>query len=198
LVVGIGTFLAIGLAGLAVIDRYISVAAAALCVFAGFAIAGFTVLRPGTLRTVWTAGAAVIAVAVIAFTLSSTLRFTSFRAELAFRTDSHDNLESVLHSPAVKQHRKVGCGPISTPTHKVVPDARLVLGLRESAVVARNDPAEAARANRGLALYVKGRRAMDLNGFDAATSGLTEVPPPGFVRIADTKYFTVYARCTEN
>ena len=48
---GIGTFVLIGIAGLSVIERYLIVAALALLVFAAVALGGFTMLRPGRLRT---------------------------------------------------------------------------------------------------------------------------------------------------
>jgi hypothetical protein len=195
LLVGLGMFLAIGGAGLAVIDRYVLVPAAALCVFAGFTLGGFSLLQRGWPKLAWAAGAAAVALAVVVFTLGNTLRVTSFRDELAFRTDVHDSLVDVLRSPAVREARAKGCVPISTPTHKAIPDVRLALGLPESAVVSRSDPEHAAEAGRGLALYVHGRRAMDLEGFDPATDPLTEVPSPGFERLAGGKYFTVFARC---
>ncbi|MDX6633049.1 MAG: hypothetical protein QOG26_1054 [Solirubrobacterales bacterium] len=196
LLAGLGTFAVIGAGGLAVIDRYLVLAAVGACLFAGFAVAGFAVLRRGSrIRIVWAAAAALTAAGVLAFTFANTLRFTSFSDELAFRTDSHDSLATVLSSGEVRRRRAAGCGPVSTPTHKLVPDVRLLLDAGEATVVSRNDPAARARASRGLAVYVHGRRAMDLLGFDADTSALTEVPPAGFERLAGGKYFTVFGRC---
>ena len=148
----------------------------------GFSVGGFSLLERGWLRRVWATGSAAVALGVIAFTFGNTLRVTSFRDELAFRTDIHQSLVHVLRSPAVRERRAAGCGPFSTPTHKAVPDVRLVLGLPQSAVVSRSDPKHAGEAKRGLALYVQGRRAMDLEGFDAATDAFTEVPPPASSR----------------
>jgi hypothetical protein len=198
LLVGLGMFFAIGIAGLAVIDRYLLVAAVAVCVFAGFLVGGFSLLEKGWVRRIWAMASAVVALAVVVFTLGNTLRVESFRQELAFRTDVHDSFVDVLRSLAVKERREAGCGPVSTPTHKAIPDVRLVLGLPEKDVVSRSDPEHARETNRGLALYVQGRRAMDLIGFDAATDALTEVPPAGFERVARSRYFTVFAACADN
>ena len=44
----------IGVAGASVIERYLAVAALALLVFAAVALGGWTMLRPGRLRTAWT------------------------------------------------------------------------------------------------------------------------------------------------
>jgi hypothetical protein len=197
LVTGLGTFIAIGLAGLAVIDRYLALAAVGLCLFAGFAVAGFTVLRPSPLRGAWAGAAALAAAGVVGFTVTNTLRIESFRQELALRTELHDSLEAVLESDAVARRRDAGCAPLWTPTHKIVPDVRLILGTGESAVVSRNEP-DAPPVRQGLVVLTQGRRAMELQGFDADTSALTEVPPPGFERVAGSKYFTVFAHCADN
>ena len=41
------TFVATGIAGLSIIQRYLTVPAVALCVLAGYAVLGFTTLEPG-------------------------------------------------------------------------------------------------------------------------------------------------------
>ena len=53
LVAGIVTFIAIGVAGASVIERYLAVPALALMVLAAVAIGGWTMLLPGWLRTGW-------------------------------------------------------------------------------------------------------------------------------------------------
>ena len=52
------TFVATGIAGLSIIQRYLTVPAVALCVLAGYAVLGFTTLEPGPARTRWRAAAA--------------------------------------------------------------------------------------------------------------------------------------------
>jgi 4-amino-4-deoxy-L-arabinose transferase-like glycosyltransferase len=194
LLTGVATFLAIGIGGFAVIDRYLIVAAGALCVFAGFALAGFTAVEePRALRVAWAAGSAAVIVAVLAFTLTRTLQVESFAADLDFRTDGHASLERVLDSDPVTAAIERGCGPVSTPTHKLIPDVRWVLDADEDEVVSRSDPD--ADTSHGIAVYVHGRRGLELQGFDGDTSPLTEVPPAGFERIAVDEYYTVWARC---
>ena len=51
LVAGLVTFVAIGVAGASVIERYLAVPALALMVLAAVAIAGWTMLLPGWVRT---------------------------------------------------------------------------------------------------------------------------------------------------
>ena len=53
LLAGIVTFIAIGVAGASVIERYLAVPALALMVLAAVAVGGWTMLLPGWLRTGW-------------------------------------------------------------------------------------------------------------------------------------------------
>ena len=50
---GVLTFVAIGIAGLSLVPRYLTVPAVALCVLAGYAVMGFRTLEPGPERTRW-------------------------------------------------------------------------------------------------------------------------------------------------
>src|SRR3954469_6288649 len=61
LLAGTLTFVVAGLAGFSLIQRYLTVPAAALCLFAGYALLGFTTLAPGDrIRRAWSRVAAVI------------------------------------------------------------------------------------------------------------------------------------------
>jgi hypothetical protein len=196
LAAGLATFGAIGAAGLAVIDRYLLLAAAALSVFAAYAAAGFTTLRPGSgLRRIWTAVAALGVLAVIAYTAANTLNVRNFADELEFRTDSHDSLAAIFEADPVRAARGRGCGPVSVPTHKLVPEVRWTLDLAEEEVVARSDPDQRSRARRGLALHVRDRRALILQGFDPDADPLTQVPAAGFEPLAANDHYAVYGRC---
>src|SRR4029079_17279529 len=57
LAVGLATFGLVGLAGLSIINRYLLVPSLMVMVFAAFTLAGWTMLRPGLVRTAWTVGA---------------------------------------------------------------------------------------------------------------------------------------------
>src|SRR3954468_5636145 len=63
---GVATFLAIGVAGASVIERYLAVPALALMVLAAVAIGGWTMLLPGWVRNVWMAAALLIVLGGIA------------------------------------------------------------------------------------------------------------------------------------
>jgi hypothetical protein len=195
LVTGLATFFAIGAAGLAVIDRYLLPVAAALCIFAGFAVAGFTILGPGAGRRIWIGAAAVVALIAVAFTATRTLQLEGFRNEVAFRTDAYDSLRAALDSERVQSALDSGCGPVSTPTHKLLPAVRWTLDLPEDQVLTRSDDDQRERTRRGVAIYALGRRTMEREGFDPLADPRTEVPPDGFSRLALDRYYAVYARC---
>src|SRR5204862_6341818 len=86
------TFVGTGIAGLAIIQRYLTVPAVALCVLAGFALLGFTTLADGPARTRWrlaAAGALVLGVVFLAVKASS---FQGLRSELRFIGSTHSEL----------------------------------------------------------------------------------------------------------
>jgi hypothetical protein len=198
LLTGLGTFFAIGIAGLSVIERYLIVASLAMLVFAAVTLGGWTMLEPGTRgRRVWmaAAGLAVLAgVTVTAFHLSLRL----FEQELRFRGRAHDALAKVLDDPKVVEAAR--CGTITLPNHKLVPDTRWIAGESFERVWARAeslrklDPRRPQR--KGVAIYVTSRYALFKHAFtNDSDPALIEVPPDGWRPIARSEYYAAYARC---
>jgi hypothetical protein len=189
---GVGTFVLIGVAGLSVIERYLIVAALALLVFAAVGVGGFTMLRPGRLRTGWMVTSIVLVLAGVIFT-ATRVDLTKLTNELQFRGDAHASLVSVLDEPAVK--RALRCGPLTAPNHKLVPDARWILDLPRDRVLARADP-KGPHPRRGVALYVTSRFAVFRHAFTNPVDPTSiQVPPDGWRRIATSDYVAAYARC---
>jgi hypothetical protein len=191
---GIATFVLIGVAGLSVIERYLIVAALALIVFAAVGLGGFTMLRPGRLRTIWATAATLLVLFGIVFT-AARVDLTRLTNELQFRGDAHTALKHVLHEPAVTAALR--CGPLSAPNHKLVPDSRWLLGLSHKRVIARADPSvPRRRLQHGVALYVTTRFAIFRHAFtNPADPTSIQVPPAGWRRIATSGYVAAYARC---
>ena len=131
---GLATFIAIGVAGASVIERYLAVPALALMVLAAVAVGGWTMLLPGKLRTVWMVGAVLIVVLGVGYT-ATRLNFSRFDNELRFRGQAHNDLTEVLNDPKVKAGLR--CGPLTGPNHKIVPDTRWIAGLGDGSVLAR-------------------------------------------------------------
>jgi hypothetical protein len=196
LVIGLGTFVLVGLAGLSVIDRYLLVPSLVVMVFAAVALGGWTMLRNGPAQKLWAVASALLVVYGVIFTVTR-VTFSSFTNELVFRGDSHASLKALLNNPKVRAGMR--CGPVSTPNHKLIPDSRWILKAPASEVIARSDATQRARIRRGVAIYATNRLSLLRSGF---TSGVetpedtaNNLPMPGFTWVAATPYYGAYVRC---
>jgi hypothetical protein len=193
--IGTGTFVLVGVAGLSVIDRYLLVPTLMVMVFAAVALGGWTMLREDLLvRKVWAVASLAIIVYGVAFT-ATRVNFHNFDAELTLRGNSHRSLVELLDQPAVRAARR--CGPVSTPNHKLVPDTRWILGASASEVLPRADPRSDARvAEGGVSLFVVDRGALLRQALVADTDDpFDNVPLPDYRRLAFTDYYAAYVRC---
>ena len=111
-----------------------------------------------------------------------------------FRGRDRTVLTRVLADPAVKAGLR--CGPLSTPNHKLIPDVRWVTGLDAKHVIARSDESKRKRIQRGVALYVTDRYAVVRQAFVSPLDDpATQLPLPGFQRVATSGYYGAYVRC---
>ena len=175
---GVITFVGTGALGLSILPRYLTVPSVALCLFAGFALLGFTSLAPDhPWRRRWAQGSAaatvvgVIGLAILAPSLSNV------REELRFIRSTHDSLIATLDDPAVRSGLR--CGPLTFPTYRLVPDAKWHLG-GDAVVGARS----AARRASGVEVFALGQKALMRYGFAAGTSPSVNLPSAGFVPVA--------------
>ena len=183
-------FVASGVVGLSLLPRYLTVPAVTLTLFAGLALAGWTLLPEGeSRRWRW----AVVAAAVVALgVLYAGLRMNvagKVHRELAFVTGIHDDLVTTLNDPQVRTGLR--CGPLSTPNFRLVPDARWLLDAPASGVVARSQE----RPRRGVALVFTGDRAAARYGRAAGVEEKTNRADPGFRRVARHGAITAYVSC---
>lgn len=192
--IGTGTFVLVGIAGLSVIDRYLLVPTLMVMVFAGFTLAGWTTLRPGWwVRKVWAVVAFGVIVYGVAFT-ATRVNFHNFDAELRLRGNSHRSLVQLLDRPEVRAGMR--CGPVSTPNHKLIPDTRWILDASPKQVIARADDRQSDRIKQGVSLFVVDRGALLRQALVADTDDpFDNVPLPGFHRRAFTSYYAAYVRC---
>jgi hypothetical protein len=194
---GAFTFVATGVAGLSVIVRYLLVPSVMMTLFAAVTLGGWTMTPRGSrLRRAWAVAAAAITVVGLAYTSVNPPSLERFNNELSFRGEQGRSLHRLLESDAVGRGLRCG-GGVSVPTHKLIPDTRWVLDLGRSRVVARSDPAAASqrKARFGIAIFPVGRTNVLRTGFAVNTDAITQVPAPGFQRIATDKYFAAYLRC---
>jgi len=196
LVVGMGTFVLVGLAGLSVIDRYLLVPSLMVMVFAAVTLGGWSMLRRGRLRTAWAIVATLVLVYGVVFT-ATRVKFSTFDNELLFRGQSHAALEALFRNPKVRAAMR--CGPVSVPNHKLVPDTRWVLKAAASDVIARSDAAQRSRIKRGVAVYATSRQSLLRQGFTAEDTSTEDIqnslPMPGFTFVAATGFYGAYVRC---
>jgi hypothetical protein len=173
---GAVTFVAIGIAGLSLIPRYLTVPAVALCVLAGYALLGFTTLEPSAQRERWrsvTFAALAVGVAFLAVKASS---FASLRNELRFIDRTHREMTGLLAEPSVRAGLR--CGALTFPTYRLVPDARWLLDAGPRAVHTR----AGGRSRGAVAVYIAGdekfaRRFGRADGVSRATNRLPAGKP---------------------
>ncbi|HUR87360.1 MAG TPA: hypothetical protein VMY78_18675 [Solirubrobacteraceae bacterium] len=170
------TFAGTGVAGLAILPRYLTVPAVALCLLAGYAVLGHTTLPPGRARDRWrlaAIGALLVGVAFFAVKASS---FDRLRAELRFIERTHEEVSALVADPRVE--RGMRCGPLTFPTYRLVPDARWILDADAAEVRSRAaDPKPGA-----VAVYIAGdakfeRRFGRADGVSRATNRLPRGRP---------------------
>jgi hypothetical protein len=188
---GVATFVGTGILGLSILPRYLTVPAVALCLFAGHALGGFTTLAPDDpLRRRWaraSGAGALLGVVVLAALAPSLGRISE---ELSFLRASHDSLVALLDDGRVRAAMR--CGPLTFPNYRLVPDSRWHLDAPRSAIGARS----AARHARGVEVFALTRKGLRRLGFAAGASPTTNVPDPGFERIAVNARFSAYAACS--
>src|SRR5581483_9694995 len=161
-VAGTVTFVVTGLAGLSVLPRYLTMPVVGLALFAGYALTGWVALDPrDRWRARWrSASVAAIGLGVIGAAVLAPSAARKLSREVSFVRSTHDELQSLLHRPAVSAGRR--CGPVVFPTYRGVPDSRWLLD--SEAVVAR----PATRAQAGVRIYVHGARKADTRLGEAA------------------------------
>ncbi|MDQ3850604.1 MAG: hypothetical protein M3296_08335, partial [Actinomycetota bacterium] len=192
LLVGLATFVLVGVAGLSVISRYLLVPSLMVMVFAAVALGGWTMLREGVaLRRGWALAAGLVIAYGLAFTVPRT-SLRTFSEELHFRADSQAGLEGLLRRPAVRA--ALPCGAVSLPNHKLVPNVRWALGRGVDGVIARSDPRRRGQLRRGVAIYATGPTSFKRYGFDPDDI-VNALPLPGYRFAGATRFFGAYVRC---
>jgi hypothetical protein len=190
LATGLGTFVMIGVAGLSVIERYLTVTALALLVFAAVGLGGWTMLARSRLRTAWMAAAIVLTVGGALYSAFN-VNVSRFENELRFRGNAHDSLEAVLRTGETRAALR--CGPLTFPNHKLVPDARWILDAPFEQVRARAE--EGVGRTAGPEVYVTGRFAIFRHALSDPADPLTiQVPPDTHRRVRTSRYYALYVQ----
>lgn len=189
LAVGTTAFVAGAVLALTAQQRYLTVPAVSLGLFAAHALLGFRDEAPGRVRTWWARGAAGVAVlALVAGVVLLPGTAGRLGTELRFVRDSHSDLSAVL---AVSRVR--GCRPIVMPTYKGVPDALWILQAPPGVVVAA--PALGGRRPGARIIVGPGDRPIRRFGRAAGVPAATDVLDPALPILARRGAFTAQGRC---
>jgi hypothetical protein len=187
---GVLTFVAIGVAGLSILPRYLTVPALALCLFAGYAALGFTTPEaPAAWRRAWRGLAIAGLVLGVAFAVWKAPVLQRLTDELRFSDEVHADLVRIVDAPEVR--RDLRCGALTFPNYRLVPDARWILDLPRERVGARS----AKRREHGVAIFPIELKTLERYGFADGASPSTNVPDPGFVPVARRGRFAAYSAC---
>jgi hypothetical protein len=135
-------------------------------------------------------GAVVIGAVFLVVQLPS---FGRLGDELTFVQGIHRDLEALLSDPAVAQAG--GCGPLSFPNYRLVPDARWLLDAPAQKVVARSALPRSERPARGVAVFYVGEQPLDRYGFADGADRLANVPGPGFTPLERAGTLRAYVSC---
>jgi hypothetical protein len=177
-VVGVATFVAIGIVELALLPRYLTVPAVGLCLFAGYAAFGWLDLPAGgRARRGWMATAGTVAVVSLAVGIPLALPVLErIDRQLAVETGTQRDLAALLEQPAMKRALECG-GTITFPSYRLVPNARFLLGRDRRGVAARR---YTSPLRRGVAIFLIDADALSRYGFTDGSNPLTNLPEPGF------------------
>jgi hypothetical protein len=205
LVLLIGVFVAEGVAGASVIDRYLMGAATVALLFCAVALGGWSMLERGSaMRRIWLAGAvALLAYGVVS--AATTLNLTSLRTTLAYHENFHKGLAVALADRRVAAQLR-RCPLLSLPNNKLIPDARWILdSVGQRNIVARSQArADVGRGSHALeqrirkgsvAVYPLGAAVFFEAIVDVGDDPRDQVPLQGFRRIFTSRYYAVYVNC---
>lgn len=187
--VGVATYILLGVFGLSLIPRYLTVTAVALLIFAGYALAGWVELPSSRLRRGWAVAVAAVVVAGLAVTLARGDVSGRANNELGFVSGVHQDLVATLSDPAVTAARR--CGPLTLPTFSLVPDSLWILDSDDGSVISRSD----RQPRTGVALVFVDQEAHKRYGTAAGIETATDIPPRGFKLIARHGRIAAWARC---
>lgn len=189
LAVGTVTFVAGAVLALTAQQRYLTVPAVALGLFAAHALLGFRDVAPGAGRTWWARGATAAAgLALAAGLVLLPGTFDRLRTELRFVRDSHRELSAVVTTGRVRR-----CEPIAMPTYKGVPDVLWILQAKVGAVVAA--PAPGGRPPAARIVVGPGDRPIRRFGRAAGVPAATDVLDRTLPILARRGPFTAQGRC---
>jgi len=190
--IGTGLTMALLIAGggLTLLPRYLMLCDLGLALFAGYALGGWTGESSAAL---WRAvGIAAIVVGVVGAIVLGTP--SKLADELALDRNVHSELKALLSNSKVKQAME--CGPLTFPSFRLIPDAKLILDDPQADVRGRAEPPVAVR---GVAVTVvrdaEDTRIAERYGHPGIDLPIDERTPNGFRKVAVEGSFEAASLC---
>ena len=187
---GLAMAVVIAVGGLTLLPRYLMLCDLGLALFAGFALGGWTGEATATL---WRAAgiAAIVVGAVGAIVLGAPGKITD---EIALDRNVHKYLKAILSDSKVKEAMR--CGPLTFPSFRLIPDAKLILDDPQADVRGRAEPPIAVR---GVAVTVVrdagDTRIAERYGHPGIDLPIDERTPNGFRKVAVEGSFEAASLC---
>jgi hypothetical protein len=180
-------FVALALAGLPLLGRYLFLPAVMLAAFFGFAALGWIDWRPGNLRRWWALGGLALVAAFIAFAPANVGGLDGLRDGVQLRGKIQDDLRSLSNDADVLRR----CSPIYVPNHRPVPVLAYYLDRPADEIIS----AQLERPRSGAFVAPATRLVeekfvldpRDPKRFDAEV-------PADFRRVTGNRSWTVYAK----
>ena len=186
-VIAVVVFAAFASFGLPINSRYGFLADAILCIFCGAAVFGWKLLAPGDPhRRVWQVAAAIVAVALLAYTPATV---KSAHRELDKLSAQHA-IEDELVALVEGHHVTLACGPVGVPNHAPIPLLALYLKTSPARIVSP----EAGQIRRGVYLAAS-PRALEDYVLDPHDPHLVGGPPVDFTQVRANRSWRVLERC---
>lgn len=197
--VGLATFLAISVAGLSVIPRYLLIPSLVLNLCVAAALGGWALVTEPRARRVAT-GIAVFGLALVGFRTPAYLNdFRKLNGQTTFVQAQHQDLKRVLDDPRVVPLLG-SCGPITVPTHSAIPVIRFETGLPKEAFqpsIAQKRPPRRGLLFIGETFNFEPAAARSTTGVSerSAAQWWSNYPLSTFRYVAGSGRWRVYARC---
>jgi hypothetical protein len=186
-VVALGAFCVLAAAGLPILGRYLLAPAALLAVVCGAGVFGWRLLaRDDPWRVRWMAGAAVVAMALIAFVPAQADRLASLDRAIGIQRDIRDDLHALVDG-------RVPCKPVYVPNHRPVPLIALWADVRPREVMVLPEDVEPFSGSLFLPASEEIARQYLLDPNDPAPAELRI--PQEYTLLARGERWHVYGRC---
>jgi hypothetical protein len=187
-VLAVVVFAAVAAAGLPINTRYAFLTAAILCVFCGAGVFGWTRLAPDDVRRRWwSAGGAVVLVALVAFTPSQVKSAHREMSKLSNQQSIQNDLLALVDDGAVN----LRCGAVGVPNHAPVPLLALYLHASPTQIVS----AQTGSISSGEYVDPASRFVEDEYVLDPHDPHRPVSVPPGFVESRANRSWLIFKRC---